>query len=226
MEYKYLQIKLNSLVEHLSKKDMLTSEAIKSEAFLEEINNSDLMITLHDVEFYRPVCINQKMADFYGLDRNWLSGMDYLYYIKTIHPSAYYTLLESISFFRKDIQDFLNLEYKLLYKNKQWKHVSGTTKTIVRKQKGSPKYAMTVAVLNESESPEITGNPFEALSKREKEIVRLLSYGLSKREVANSIFIAESTVETHARTIYKKLGVKKVSELIALTGKYPIDGEL
>ena len=61
------------------------------------------------------------------------------------------------------------------------------------------------------------------VSKREREIAKLLSHGLAKREIANTLFIAESTVETHTRTIYKKLGINKVSELIALTGKYPID---
>ncbi len=223
MKYKDLQIKLDLLRNQLSAQGLLNRDSIYSDAFLEEINKADLMITIHDVELYRPICINNKMAEFYGLDKNWLKGMDYLYYINNIHISAYFTLIESISFFKKDIEEFLNLEYKLLYQNREWKQVVGTTKTIVRDEKGKPKYAITVAVLNGKDSAEITENPFKSLSKREKQIAVLLCHGLSKKKIADSIFIAESTVETHTRTIYKKIGVNKISELIALTVKYPLE---
>ena len=217
-----LQEKLDTLINILSKKGLLNPENIKSNSFLDEINNSDLMITLHDVDLYRPICINNKMAEFYGFDRNWLKGMDHLYYIKTIHTSAYYTLLESVSFFKKDRKDFLNLEYKLLYQKKEWKQVIGSTKTLVRSKKGKPKYALTAAVLNCNGKEIGKGNLFHTLSDRETEIAKLLTAGLSKKEISESLFIAESTVATHTKTIYKKLHINKISELIALTDKYPI----
>jgi len=222
IDFNDLQEKLNALIDLLSKKNLLNPENIKSNSFLNEINNSDLMITLHDVDLYRPICINNKMAEFYGFDKNWLKGMDHLYYIKTIHSSTYYTLLESISFFKKDRKDFLNLEYKLLFKKKEWKRVIGSTKTLIRDKKGRPKYAITVAILNDSGREIAKENLFHMLSERETEIAKLLAIGLSKKEIADSLFIAESTVATHTKTIYKKLKINKISELIALADKYPL----
>ena len=45
------------------------------------------------------------------------------------------------------------------------------------------------------------------LSEREAEVVRLLADGLSNREIAAMLFVAESTVKTHVEHIVAKLGV-------------------
>ena len=47
----------------------------------------------------------------------------------------------------------------------------------------------------------------QPLSNRELEVLRLLSTGLSNREIAPLLFISESTVKTHVEHIIGKLGV-------------------
>lgn len=47
----------------------------------------------------------------------------------------------------------------------------------------------------------------QPLSEREKEVLQLLSTGLSNREIAPILFISESTVKTHVEHIIRKLGV-------------------
>jgi DNA-binding NarL/FixJ family response regulator len=47
----------------------------------------------------------------------------------------------------------------------------------------------------------------EPLTDREQEVLRLLATGLSNRDIANLLFIAESTVKTHVEHIIGKLGV-------------------
>jgi len=47
----------------------------------------------------------------------------------------------------------------------------------------------------------------EPLSEREQEVLRLLSRGLSNPEIARELYIAVSTVRTHCKNIYGKLGV-------------------
>ena len=47
----------------------------------------------------------------------------------------------------------------------------------------------------------------QPLSAREEEVLRLLSTGLSNREIANLLFIGDSTVKTHVEHIINKLGV-------------------
>jgi DNA-binding NarL/FixJ family response regulator len=47
----------------------------------------------------------------------------------------------------------------------------------------------------------------QPLSDRELEVLRLLSTGLSNRDIAPLLFISESTVKTHVEHIIRKLGV-------------------
>lgn len=54
----------------------------------------------------------------------------------------------------------------------------------------------------------------EALSKRELEVLRLLNTQLSVPEIANELSVAPSTVRTHVRVIYNKLGVHGRLEVI------------
>jgi DNA-binding NarL/FixJ family response regulator len=51
------------------------------------------------------------------------------------------------------------------------------------------------------------------LTKKEREVVKLVSQGLSNRQVAKSLFIAEKTVKTHLGHIFKKVGVHCRSEI-------------
>lgn len=55
---------------------------------------------------------------------------------------------------------------------------------------------------------------FQSLTKREKEILKLLANGKSNKEVGNLLFISAHSVHTHRRNIYKKLDINKTSELV------------
>jgi ATP/maltotriose-dependent transcriptional regulator MalT len=58
------------------------------------------------------------------------------------------------------------------------------------------------------------------LSKRETEVLRLLSEGLSNKEIAARLFISPKTAEHHLGRIYDKLGVKARSEATAYAVRY------
>ena len=52
------------------------------------------------------------------------------------------------------------------------------------------------------------------LTAREIEVLRLLARGNSNKEIATALFISVRTVETHRRTIHKKLKLNSVAELV------------
>lgn len=52
----------------------------------------------------------------------------------------------------------------------------------------------------------------EGLTRRERDVLRLVADGLSNREAAGKLFISEVTVKVHLRHIYKKLGVRNRTE--------------
>ena len=45
------------------------------------------------------------------------------------------------------------------------------------------------------------------LSKRETEVLKLISYGKNRAQIAEELFINISTVKTHIKNIYAKLDV-------------------
>ncbi len=55
----------------------------------------------------------------------------------------------------------------------------------------------------------------DSLTVREQEVLELLLDGKSNRQIAEMLFISESTVKTHVRNIYSKYDVRSRAELIS-----------
>jgi DNA-binding NarL/FixJ family response regulator len=56
-------------------------------------------------------------------------------------------------------------------------------------------------------------NLIDTLTKREKEVLILISKGLTDREIADKVFLSPLTVITHRKNILSKLGLKNKVEL-------------
>ena len=54
----------------------------------------------------------------------------------------------------------------------------------------------------------------EALSEREKGILRLMATGAPNKAIAAQLYISESTVKTHVQSIFQKLGVNDRTEAV------------
>ena len=55
-----------------------------------------------------------------------------------------------------------------------------------------------------------------SLTKREKEIVRLVTSGMSSQEIADKIFVSVHTVNTHRRSINEKLAIHNFAGLLRI----------
>jgi len=69
----------------------------------------------------------------------------------------------------------------------------------------------------------ILSNPQQPLlTKREKEILLLITEGLTNIQIGEKLFISIDTVESHRKNLYSKLGVKNTAMLM----RYAIENDL
>ena len=59
---------------------------------------------------------------------------------------------------------------------------------------------------------EHTDNFIEELTETEKQVLRLLSCGVKRKEIAEQLFMSERTVSNHLQHIFEKLGVSSAIE--------------
>lgn len=76
-------------------------------------------------------------------------------------------------------------------------------------------------ILNELENCRINAVEKDGLmlSTREIEIIKLISKGLTNKEIASELFISEFTVSTHRKNIFRKTKTHNVASLLALATK-------
>ena len=60
------------------------------------------------------------------------------------------------------------------------------------------------------------GMSSESLTARELEVLSMLARGQSNREIGNNLFIGETTVKSHLRSIFTKLNVLSRTEAVAV----------
>ena len=69
-----------------------------------------------------------------------------------------------------------------------------------------------------------TGDAFDSLSGREREVLKMIAAGSTSREIADRLFISVSTVKSHRNKIMKKLGVHDMAALIKIAIKKGLAG--
>ena len=75
----------------------------------------------------------------------------------------------------------------------------------------------TVDYFTDEESEKILSvwESTDALSKRETDVFKLLLEGKRRKDIAEELFVTESTIKKHSSNIYKKLGVENRKELLS-----------
>jgi DNA-binding NarL/FixJ family response regulator len=63
--------------------------------------------------------------------------------------------------------------------------------------------------------PESTAPAAGSLTRREREVLRLLARGLDQRDIARTLFISPKTVATHIQRVLTKLGVHSRAQAVA-----------
>jgi DNA-binding NarL/FixJ family response regulator len=69
-------------------------------------------------------------------------------------------------------------------------------------------------ILQQLQACELPGNKIPALTRREKEILQLLSEGLTSGEIAGRLYLSNYTVDTHRKNMLQKFNVHNTQSLM------------
>ncbi len=112
-----------------------------------------------------------------------------------------------------------------LLKSAEKEEVISAVRGVVKGEKiFSPRISELIVkgFLNRREQPKTSQPPSVLLTAREKEILELVSRGLTNQQIAQKLFISSRTIDTHRTNIMHKIGVHDVAHLV----RYAIEHEL
>jgi ATP/maltotriose-dependent transcriptional regulator MalT len=61
----------------------------------------------------------------------------------------------------------------------------------------------------------LTSEAGDLLSKREREVLRLIGFGLTNKEVAKRLGVAPETIKSHIKHIFRKLAVERRTHAVS-----------
>jgi len=131
---------------------------------------------------------------------------------------------------RNEDEEFVTYFQQVRATDKEpWKWYSSSTKVLLRDNDRRPVLGITIAIPIDAEhyiTPKIerlikensylreNKELFASLSKREKEVLRLLVTGLNSFEIADRLNISEATAKTHRKNIRGKLNAESNYDLL------------
>lgn len=78
------------------------------------------------------------------------------------------------------------------------------------------KFLDQLGTFDSSSEATLPSQPQPALTKRELQTLELLAKGMRNKEIAETLFISETTTKTHLRSIYSKLNANSRTETVAI----------
>ncbi len=104
----------------------------------------------------------------------------------------------------------------ILFEGSPIEHIGKSVESVLSGEMWLPRQYME-AMLSHYRSYTVPhDSPFDDLTRREKQILDRLVCGQTNQEIADELFVAESTVKTHIYKLYKKINVHCRREAIKL----------
>ncbi len=174
----------------------------------------------------RNICyVNQQAEKCFGYTSEEVKKAGVSFAETLIHPEFSHLFPLAIAFFANPGNSDLTYSYMYLLNTANgWQWTYACSKIIESHKDGSPKYILALGcninkILENNISTDklicdieslsdVDIERFKKISKRELEILRLISEENTTNEIAKKLFISKATVDSHRKNLLKKLNVK------------------
>lgn len=212
---------LNSISNQLLEKSVFvtTQDFLSSyETVLDCINTTSHKIILHDVEHYKPICVNNSFKNYFLLENNHISNQNNCsFYYNNIHPNNLVILAQAIKFIQQNNASDLHLFLTVRKNETEWINFYSISKVIKNTVNNKPKYLLTILEeidkLPKKLNTQLSSSKAN-ISTTEQKIIRYLMQDLSTKEMADKLNVSVNTINTHRQNLIKKLEVKSSHGLV------------
>ncbi|WML36694.1 LuxR C-terminal-related transcriptional regulator [Clostridium sp. OS1-26] len=207
-------------------------EIFKMERFMEydKINLVEKRVTIMDFRLTEEIVVFAKMLIFKGkfddalMLLNKVLNFDkeqdnkYLSIRAHIYRTEIFCQKDQYENATKDLREALNIGYEngfvrvFLFKHLKMSKILLKT---IKAMKFNKDYHKMGEYLNRILALYSTKENNELISKREKEVLMLIENGAKNSEIAQKLFISESTAKSHILNIFSKLGVRNRIQAVA-----------
>jgi PAS domain S-box-containing protein len=197
------------------------------------LNQLDACIFIFDMEHMKPLWINSFFYRIFKYSAEDLRTMTAEQFLDMFHPKSRKHFLQRMSNY-EDREGYRSI-YELKTKDGQWVYLLLSSRVFQRNTEGSVKLLLGYATevernelaKHQKKIKDLDGksenfSDLEKLSKREKDIIELITRGLTDKEIALNLGISINTTKTHRKRIISKLGLKNTAALV----KFAVDNDL
>lgn len=196
------------------------------------LENLPCVAIIHNIQDgFRVEFMSQRGVEMLGITRQELMSLGSEYYERYFNPDeskdhnekVYQLLLSG------DGENIVSFFQQVKIKtSQQWTWFMTTVKIFMFDENNRPLLTITTAfpidpehqittkvarLLDENNFLRKNNHNYSKLSKREREVLRLMAHGNGSQEIAEQLYISVNTVKTHRKKILNKLEIKNAFDL-------------
>jgi DNA-binding CsgD family transcriptional regulator len=200
------------------------------------LNDLDAFVFIVDVEQLKPVWLNNYFSKRMGYTEEDFRNLSSQGFLETFHPKSLVYFKQRIANIDDESRRGEHSVYQIRTKSNAWIYLMVSSRVYRRKENGNVKLLLGFATeIEKSELnrharriKEYDGKLTESsliakLSKREKAVIRLITLGMTDKEMAENLSISIHTTKTHRKRIISKLGLKNTAALVKFAVENGLD---
>jgi DNA-binding CsgD family transcriptional regulator len=185
------------------------------------------MDDLSDPTTNHNIWVNQNMLDFLKYSCQEMDELGFRLFLQTIHPDDMEMIGNAVMKFGTDQGMTYGGVYRLKPKNEDYKWVIGAI-TVMETRNGIPwrflNISLNIDQMKDTQEQVIVLTKeinhlknyikVNSLTRREKQIVKLITEGMTDREIGKHLYISHRTAKTHRNNIHRKLSTNSSASII------------